>query len=421
MRQDYILWSSPVSGQQLQAFSPQTLSTRFYTFDGSLGSAGQYVATSATGSFAATEGYLIRLPNNHPATPAVWSGTFTGGNAFNGNQGPTSGLTSGRYYAIGNPYPSTIDADLFIAANSLTDAMYFWRKTNNSANPSYASYTLAGGVGTANGSDPLGLEPDGTIAVGQGFIVKTGGNSLVFNNGMRTTNNSSIFFRRTDAERNRIWLNLSSASGAFCQTLVSYMENATSGIDNMIDGHFINDTQTALTSIINNEEFAIQGRALPFDATDIVPLGFKCVLPGDYAIAIDHVDGFFSNSEDVYLKDNLTNITHDLRVSPYTFTTEGGVFNTRFELRYNNLLAVSQPGFTANAVVVYKQNQDLVINAGKTNIKKVEVYDIRGRLLTERSAINAPELHITVGATNELLLVKITSDTNEIVTKKVVN
>ena len=422
MRQDYVLWSSPVDGQQLQAFSPLTLSTRFYIYDPTLGSAGLYATTSPTANFVTGIGYLIRLPNNHPATPQIWNGVFTGGNANNGTI-PLNSLSSSTYYAIGNPYPSTIDADSFIAGNSLTDAMYFWRKTNNSANPSYATYTLAGGVGTAGSGDPLGLVPNGVIQVGQGFIVRTGAaaNSLQFTNGMRITDNSDLFFRRSQTERNRIWLNLNSDSGVFCQTLVSYMENATSGVDNTIDGRYFNDSQNALTSLINNEEYAIQGRALPFDAADIVPLGFKSVLAGNYNIAIDHVDGFFTDSEAIYLKDNLTNTIHDLRLAPYTFSTEAGVFNTRFELRYNNLLAVSQPSFTVNNVVVYKQNQELVINAGKTEISKVQVYDVRGRLLVEKTNVNATELHMNPGVSNQVLLVKITSITNEIVIKKVVN
>ena len=420
MRQDYVLWSSPVSGQQLQAFSPQTLSTRFYTFDGSLGSAGQYVATSATGNFSSGVGYLIRLPNNHPATPAIWNGTFTGGNANNGTL-TQSGLASGQYYAIGNPYPSTIDADLFIAGNSLTDAMYFWRKTNNTANPSYATYTLAGGVGTANSADPLGLVPNGSIAVGQGFIVKTGGTSLTFTNGMRTTNNSSIFFRTSDIERNRIWLNMTNTSGVFCQTLISYMENATSGIDNLIDGHFLNDSQNALTSIINNEEFAIQGRALPFDVTDTVKLGFKCELAGDYSVSIDHVDGFFTNNEDILLKDNLTNTVHDLRTTPYTFSTVAGVFNSRFEIIYENLLATNQANFNSDKVVVYKQNNAFVINTGKTIMASVKVFDIRGRLLFTQNNINAAQAIINVGDTNEVLLFHITSADGETVIKKAIN
>ncbi|MBS1535118.1 MAG: T9SS sorting signal type C domain-containing protein [Bacteroidetes bacterium] len=422
MRQDYVMWSSPVDGQQLQAFSPLTLSTRFYTFDGSLGTAGQYVATSATGNFATATGYLIRLPNNHPTTPTIWNGTFTGTGIHNGNYSMT-GLNSSQYYAVGNPYPSTIDADLFIAGNSLADAMYFWRKTNNSANPSYATYTLAGGVGTPGSGDPLGLTPNGVINVGQGFIVKTSGSatSLNFTNGMRTTNNGNLFFRTDEIERNRIWLNMSNTSGIACQTMVSYMENATAGFDSMIDGKFLNDSQNALTSIINGEEYAIQGRALPFESTDSVALGFKSELPGEFSIAIDHVDGFFINEHDIFLKDNLTGTIHDLRTGAYTFTTTGGIDNTRFELVYENLLSVNPHDLTANQVIAYTRNNQLNIDSGTVKMAQVEVYDIRGRLIAQEVAVNASKATLNIPATHQVLLVKITAENGQSVTKKVMN
>jgi trimeric autotransporter adhesin len=58
---------------------------------------------------------------------------------------------------------------------------------------------------------------------------------------------------------------------------------------------------------------AIQGRALPFDGTDIVPLAFKTKLAGDYTIAIDHVDGLFSGNQEVYLLDNTTGTETNLK------------------------------------------------------------------------------------------------------------
>ncbi len=422
MRQDYVMWSSPVSGQQLQAFSPNTLSTRFYTFDGSLGSAGQYVATSATGSFNAGIGYLIRLPNNHPVTPTSWSGTFTGGNAHNGPQGQSS-LTAGRYYAVGNPYPSTIDADAFINDNSLTEAIYFWRKTNNAATSSYATYTLAGGVSNSGG-DPLTLQPNGFIQVGQGFIAKvpTGESTLEFTNTMRVINNADQFLRRSE-NRSRYWLNLTNDQGYFGQMMVAYMPNATNGYDPAIDGLYFNDSETALTSTIAGQDYIIQGRALPFEATDVVALGFKSELAGNFNIAINNLDGaiFDTNNQAIYLKDNLTNTVHDLRAGSYNFTTEAGVFNNRFEVRYDNFLTVGNPSLTANTVAVYKQNQEIVVNAGNIKLSKVQIYDVRGRLLIEKNNIDGSEVRLNAGTTNQVVLVKVTSVNNEVVTKKVVN
>ncbi|MBL0014155.1 MAG: T9SS sorting signal type C domain-containing protein [Flavobacterium sp.] len=422
MRQDYVMWSSPVSGQQLQAFSPNTLSTRFYTFDGSLGSAGQYVATSATGSFNAGIGYLIRLPNNHPVTPTSWSGTFTGGNAHNGPQGQSS-LTAGRYYAVGNPYPSTIDADAFINDNSLTEAIYFWRKTNNAATSSYATYTLAGGVSNSGG-DPLTLQPNGFIQVGQGFIarVPAGESTLEFTNTMRVINNADQFLRRSE-NRSRYWLNLTNNQGYFGQMMVAYMPNATNGYDPAIDGLYFNDSETALTSTIAGQDYIIQGRALPFEATDVVALGFKSELAGNFNIAINNFDGaiFDTNNQAIYLKDNLTNTVHDLRAGSYNFTTEAGVFNNRFEVRYDNFLSADNPSLTANTVAVYKQSQEIVVNAGSIKLSKVQIYDIRGRLLVEKNNIDGSEVRLNAGTTNQVVLVKVTSVNNEVVTKKVVN
>ena len=422
MRQDYVMWSAPVSGQQLQEFSPNTLSTRFYTFDGSLGSAGQYVATSVTGNFNTGIGYLIRLPNNHPVTPTVWSGTFTGGSANNGTQTQSS-LTAGRYYAVGNPYPSTINADSFITGNSLSEAIYFWRKTNNATTSSYATYTLAGGVSNSGG-DPLALQPNGFIQVGQGFIarVPAGGSTLQFTNTMRVVNNGNQFLRRTE-DRSRYWLNLTNDQGYFGQMMVAYMPNATNGYDPAIDGLYFNDSDTALTSVIDGQNYVIQGRALPFELTDVVALGFKSELAGNFTIALNNFDGtiFDTNNQAIYLKDNLTNTVHDLRAGSYNFTTEAGVFNNRFEVQYDNFLSAENPYLTADLVAVYKQNQEIVVNAGNIKLSKVQIYDVRGRLLIEKNNIDGSEVRLNAGASNQVVLVKVISANNEVITKKVVN
>jgi hypothetical protein len=422
MRQDYTLWSSPVVGQELQAFSPMTLSNRFYIYDPAQDI---YVAESATHSFSEGVGYLIRVANNHPITPTVWNGTFTGTELHNGTVNLSVG--SGTYNAVGNPYPSTIDADTFMDDNGITAPLYFWRKTNNpdqTNNPtsSYATYTKAGGAGTdPNPDDPLALEPNGVIQVGQGFIAQAATSQLSFNNLQRIADNGGQFFRTTTVERHRIWLDLINSTTNINQMMVAYMEGATSGIDASIDGRFFKDTETALNSVIAGEEFAIQGRALPFVATDVVPLVFKTQIPGTYSIRLNHVDGLFLDGQSIYIRDNLTSTIHNIRESIYTFATEAGTFNNRFEIVYDNQLAVSQPSFTESGVVVYKQEQNIVVNTGTTKMSKVEVYDIRGRLLVEKTGINAAEVKLNAGTANQVLILKITSEKNETVTKKVVN
>ena len=340
-RLDYTLWSSPVAAQNLQSFSPGTLATRFYTYTTSSNLYSE-VASPSTTSFSVGTGYLIRLPNAFPTTPTVWPGSFTG---VPNNGTYTVGLTNvaagQRFNAIGNPYPSAIDLDEFVADNSsqITGTIYLWRKTNSTlTSPGYCTWTA--GTYVTNGEAqtvPNDASFVDILSTGQGFIVEAtaSGSSVEFNNSQRITDNSNQFFRTENIERNRMWLNLTKTGGGFYQTAVGYITGATQGVDSF-DGKYFNDGTMTLNSIINNQDYVIQGRSLPFDDTDVVPLSLTVAAAGEYTISIDHLDGFFSGDQRIFLKDNTNNSLYDLKEASYTFTTEAGTFTTRFSIVYRN-------------------------------------------------------------------------------------
>src|SRR5690606_2740470 len=72
---DYTMWSSPVAGQEVQAFSPETLSNRIYKYDAVEDA---YVNTFTETEFQEGHAYLFRAPNNYTATPQVYNEVFTG-------------------------------------------------------------------------------------------------------------------------------------------------------------------------------------------------------------------------------------------------------------------------------------------------------------------------------------------------------
>lgn len=410
---DYVLWSSPVSGQQLQSFSPSTLSNRFYTYNPSTN---LYNAIVPTNNFVTGIGYLIRMPNNHPTSPTIWEGQFQG-LPNNGNYNIS--VTNNAYNAVGNPYPSTINANTFIATNNITEALYFWRKTNNTATSSYATYTTAGG--TANAGGLSSIVPNGIIQVGQGFLVKATTPTISFANTMRVANTANQFLKTKETELHRIWMNLSKDATPVNQMLIAYMPKATSAIDATIDGRYINDNATALNSLIENEEFVIQGRSLPFSDTDVVPLTFKTNTAGNFTIAIDHVDGLFTDSQNIFLNDKVTSANHDLKKTSYSFTAAAGTFNNRFEIVYkgNSTLGLEDAVFSENTVLVYNQKGIINISAGKKIIASVKIFDIRGRLIYEENNINSTIAALAqFVAAHQTLIVQITSDENKVVSKK---
>jgi hypothetical protein len=432
-RQDYTLWSAPVSGQNLRAFSAQTLFNRFFSYDTGAGTNGAYVqelftpADSNTKLFTTAKGYLIRMPNNWPVfldtgilgTP--YAGVFTG----TLNNGlitiPISNATTG-FNLVGNPYPSPISISAFFAANTgIQQTLYFWRKRNGVSGSGYATTSE---LGLASGQPEVtGVEMLNTIKPGQGFFVKsTGSTSLTFNNGMRTNTPATPFLRSAHTtELHRFWLNLSDASNMVGQTLVGYTTGASHGIDDGIDATYFNDSPLALTSLIAGNEYIIQGRSVPFVTTDVVPLGFKSDVASSFTISLANFDGLFSGTQDIFLKDNLTGALQNLKIGDYNFTSEIGIFNTRFQVQFNGMLNTNNPLNTANSIMISVQNKVITINAGTVVMKKVELVDLTGRVVYTQKEINGTTTSLAnVLATNQMLIIRITTQSHGVLNQKVI-
>lgn len=435
---DYTYWSSPVFPQTLLAVSPLTAYDKFYNFDQVTN---YWVNESPINLMIKGKGYIIRAPNNYnPAIAAVYNANFIG-TPNNGVITMPIVVSTGSFNLIGNPYPSALNINAFLSNplnTSVVDAtVYLW--THNTAisvgqytSNDYAAYNYLGGTGTSNAfnSGINNTIPNGKIASGQAFFIKGFNNNFVtFNNSMRLTSGNDQFFKQSnsnnsdsDEEKHRYWLDIVSPQGAYKQTLIGYAENATLGIDRGYDGTFLNTGNAAtIYSLVGSENLTIQGRPLPFDNSDEVHLGYKANLAGDYTINLYSFDGLFQD-QDIYLKDNELNTVHNLKLGAYTFTTNSGIFDSRFSIIYQQvMLNINSQFFTENNVVLYKPNKQLIVNSGSTIMKSISVYDIRGRLLLQKDAINASQTALNLDTTNQVVIVKITSTDMQTVTKKYVN
>ena len=426
VRLDYTAWSSPVSGQQLQAFSPNTISTRFYEYlyTGTT-TPTAYQTVLSTTNFLKSKGYMIRAANDWPVIGTVFNGQFTGV-PFNGDT--TVSLGRG-YNLLGNPYASPINGTKFLDDNpSSVGALYFWTHTvpaSGGVYPvnNYASFTKLGGTASAAG----GAVPNGTIQTGQGFFVRAFDfGTAKFTNFQRVNATVSTPFYKTsdnvatttESEKHRIWLNLNDTTNNYNQILVGYTNGATNGVDYAIDGEVLDKDNTMLYNVINDTEYVIQGKGLPFADTDEIALGLKATTAGNYSISLENVDGLFA-SQNVYLKDNVTNIIHDIKQTPYAFTTNDGVFNNRFKVVFKNTLA-NDAFISDDNVVVFTQNEQLKISASQ-EITSVEVFDVLGRNIYNNFNVKDKVLNISsIADRNQALFVKVTFTTGNSVTKKVI-
>ena len=428
-RLDYTIWSAPVAGQNLLSFSPSTLTNRFYTYNTAT-DAHSAVNPSST-SFATGLGYQIRVPNDHPiSTPTTWTGTFTGV-PNNGPYNVTISSAGNRYNMVGNPYPSPINLTTFSTVNSanFTGTIWFWRKENSIVTQGVWSTWNAGTFVLASDPGTSGLTiTDNVARNGQGFLIKgnSGITTLSFTNAMRVTNTSNQFFRTNNSELNRIWLNLTNASGHFSQQAIRYSEGGTNDMDRM-DAENINSSDVLFTSLRSNvatetNKFTIQSRQYPFDVNDVVPLSVKVSTAGTYSISIDHKDGLFEDgTQAIYLKDNLTNTETNLNNESYSFVSDAGVFDTRFELKYvESALSNNQNNFENN-VIVYQQNEIIHVNSSIEPIQNVKIFDIRGRLVHTADNINATSTNIKLNIENQVVLMRITLINGAVITRKILN
>ncbi|UPZ16559.1 GEVED domain-containing protein [Flavobacterium humidisoli] len=431
-RFDLTYWSSPIKstkpgGFKMKDLSPTTLADKFFTYSPTSGWA---TDMSGESEMKVGNGYSIRGPQefNNDA-PSTFTGAFKG--VPNNGDIPVTSVVADKWFLFGNPYPSAIDVDELWDVNPDLGPLYFYihaslpQKAPGDNTYRYSSNDYI--VHSSSGSTSVGGKTfGGYIAAGQGFFAKPKGSSIHFNNDMRKGESSNGNFLKTakskSIERNRVWLNMVNAEGAFKQILVGYIEGATNNVDFNYDAPTIaGNSFIDFYSLNETKKLTIQGRALPFDNTDIVPLGYKTTAAGDFTIGIDHGDGFF-NKQEIYLEDKTTGKTTNLRNENYTFSTLVGTFTDRFVLRYTGkTLGTDDLENLENSVLISVKNKTVSITCSKETIKEVTIFNVGAQLVYSKNKVNSSELQIAnLHSSDQVLLVKVTLENGSTVTKKVI-
>lgn len=435
-RYDYTYWSTPVTPQTFGALSPNTLADKYFRWNSQFQ---DWINVLRTDFMAKGNGYIIRAPQTFTPNPIgtreIFTGIFTG-IANNGvvNVPVVGGPVGQKLNLLGNPYPSAIYADAFLDNTvnpDLDGTIYVW--THNTpldpvpnefgfysyADNDYAVYNAVGGTST----DHSAVVYNGHIAAGQAFFVKgkSDGNAT-FNNSMRETTHNNQFLRNaTTVEKSRIWLNITDSRNAFKQTLIGYLNGASNGLDRNFDGELMGGNAATLYSIVSQKNLAIQGRALPFMESDVIDLGYKITTAGTFKISLANFDGLFTE-QNIYLEDKTLNVIHDLKQSPYEFTSAVGTFNTRFVLRYTSGM-LSNPDFDTikNNVTAGTNGKTIFVKSSLENIQRITVYDLLGRSVYDNKKVNANQFTINdVVANQQTLVVKIYLENGLEVSKKVI-
>jgi hypothetical protein len=441
-RWGYVYWGSPIVED---AFSqiPSQFDLKYRWQSGT--SSGSWLSLT---SVSAGQGFITRVSNISPFSSGTGTIDFPFiGTPRNGVLNVTvdsfdsSSLVNGNTMLLANPYPSAINATTFLQHSNNTElggTLFFWTSVTlySGSGPynvlDYGSWNLSGGVGTAPATDPtnVSLKPNGRIAAGQGFFAQVfADGNITYNNSMRVPDYNSQFFRTAQGPvnlKNRIWLNLYNDT-TFRQMLVGYIDGATNGFDRLYDGDSFTNNEINIYSLINERALVIQGKALPFDDNDVVPLGYKITNSGIYSISIDELDGIFKENQNVYLRDKLLGIDYDLKQNPYSFNSASGTFNDRFEIVYKTI-ALGVSNSNNPKPVVYFSNNNHMLNIKNNNtgniIKSVTLFTALGQLVTDYPVGNVDQQNIEIPIKSVAIgtyIVKVVSDSGSYSEKIIIN
>ncbi len=262
---------------------------------------------------------------------------------------PTGAGPHRGWNLIGNPFPSGLNADNFISANSsvIDGTLYFWDENGQTGfdleGSDYASYnpTLGGATGTGSGT----VIPDKYVSLGQAFFVHrtstdVTGTPINFTNSMRETENS-YYFKSSDktvSEVPKIKLRMKNPNGFYNEAVIGMISDATLGRDPKYDGYKMEGNEIfAFYSKIGTENFVFQG--IPLVAKDkpvSVPLGFNAGITGSYIITAGLIE-YFPDTVGLYLEDTYTKEIFDLKNQKHDtfYVSEAGRFDDRFILHFN--------------------------------------------------------------------------------------
>ncbi len=473
-KMDYVYWSSPVNGFNLDNLNTLLPTGPKYKWEtttpNSNGGIGTWI--NAQGNTMETaRGYITRAPNSfNTASTTPFLSTFIGV-PNNGDisrtisRGPITTTTIGSYTSangvaftvfddnlnlIGNPYPSAISANHLLFENresnggDLAGFIQVWRHgidlQTGINNPFYGSFVYNYDMNDYLTYNIIGASccpsvGDYSIGAGQGFFVQmiegdAASGTVNFTNLMRrdlsnVPYDNSTFYRTSNSnftipEKHRIWLDLVDRNNRSERTLIGYIDGATNDFDSFYDVPSLQKNALDLYSLIGNQHHEIEGRTLPFDEFDEVPLGYYTLESGNHHFALAAIDGLFEN-QSIYIKDAELNVIHDLKLSPYEFHSEIGHHNQRFSLVYkNNSLNVPENEFE-NSILVVSNETKIEIKSTHLALKEVRVFDISGRLLYHKEDIETKELSIIeLTQNNRVLLIEITTEDNQKTIKKII-
>lgn len=336
----------------------------------------------------------------------------------------TFSLNTGESMLLGNPYPSAIDANLFLQDNLLTiENIQIWVDGDSPSHflsdyqGGYAIYNLTGGSPPSINNTIAGLGsasgiiPKRYIGVAQGFFVEASSSgNVVFNNSHRVFKTedgvSSNFYKTTNqkAPNNEtankyIRIGYEDPELFHRQLLLGFItccEYPNLDFNRGYDALMVDPREDEVFFIIENDvtkKYVIQG-VEAYNSLFEFPIGISITQEGNHIIMLDAVENF---DDVIYIKDKLLNRTYNLSSSNFNINLPPGDYLDRFSIVFNETTLDNKDIFIENNFMVYFNNNNIFIN-NRYNLplNQVKVFTELGQKIIELDTKALNQQNITI-------------------------
>ncbi|NIK91382.1 T9SS type A sorting domain-containing protein [Mangrovimonas sp. CR14] len=333
-----------------------------------------------------------------------------------------SGASYPSWNLIGNPYPSYIAADQFLADNLTLFASDAVGIYGYNGFDSYTVWNLSYAV--AN---------DAKLAPGQGFIIAIpsgGDGNALFSTAMRTTGDTDDFVNGRASNMNIAEIKLkltndyqSNLTGLF------FLDNGTSGLDTGYDTVVLGGEaeefalfSSLLDDSLSNKDFAIQTLSYEDLGSEeiAIPLGVNAVQGQQLTISM--LESSIPDGVTVFLEDTLTGTFTLLNNNDYTFNSNQDLSGTgRFFIRFTNEQNLSIDENQLSDIKIYSKNKTIFITGQTIGDSIFEVIDIQGkRLITSSTSKNIMYHEIDANQLSSGVYILKMKNKNQNITKKLI-
>jgi hypothetical protein len=290
---------------------------------------------------------------------------------------------------LGNPFPCSLEWDLIIRGAGVDGAVYLWNGSN------YVSFVS--GVGSVVG---------GIIPPQNGFFVKTAvdGDFIILPFAARVHSNMPFY-----KESFTNLLSLKTEGNNYSdEAFIRFSDDASVAFDSQLDAYKLMGIEAApqLYSMVSNEVLTIN--TLPMEGNEVVNLGFKAGVNGDYTVNASGIESFDATTP-IWLEDLKTGAVQNLRSNPvYNFAYTSGDNENRFRIHFKS--AYGTPENSLSGINIYSVNSTVVINNTTKLAGDVAIYDLAGREILRTNMSSDTETRIPVKVAVGSYLVKVVTE-----------